>query len=134
MLAGRDIVTEQAGQSAGPGPEGQHPGDSSDSKTWYEEFTVSGGQALDKVKEVIAEGNVRRVFIKNNDGKVLLEVPLTAGVAVTAVTAMIAPALVAIGAVAAFVAQVTIGVERERTPLEGGEGAAGPDGDASPAE
>lgn len=129
-----DTVTDHAGQSAGPGPEGQHQGDTSDSKTWYEEFTVSGGQALDKVKEVIAEGNVRRVFIKNSDGKVLLEVPLTAGVAVTAVTAMIAPALVAIGAVAAFVAQVTIGVERERTSLTGGEAASGPDDEASPAE
>lgn len=82
-------------------------------RTWYEEFTVSGAQLLEKVKELIAEGNVRRVFIKNNEGHTLLEIPLTAGVAITAVTAMFAPVLVAVGAIAALLTQVTVGVERE---------------------
>src|SRR5690625_4588922 len=85
----------------------------SQERTWYEEFTVTGTQLLDQVKKLIAEGNVRRVFIKNQDGRTLLEIPLTAGVAITAVTSVLAPALVAVGAIAAMLSQVTIGVERE---------------------
>lgn len=84
----------------------------SQERTWYEEFTVTGTQLLDQVKKLIAEGNVRRVFIKNQDGRTLLEIPLTAGVAITAVTSVLAPALVAVGAIAAMLSQVTIGVER----------------------
>src|SRR5690625_1031860 len=85
----------------------------SQERTWYEEFTVTGTQLLDQVKKLIAEGNVRRVFIKNQDGRTLLKIPLTAGVAITAVTSVLAPALVAVGAIAAMLTQVTIGVERE---------------------
>jgi hypothetical protein len=90
------------------------PGDGG--KTWYEEFTVSGGELLEKVKELIREGNVRRVFIKKSDGETLFEIPLTAGVAITALTAAVAPALVAVGAVAALLTQVTLGVERRGEP------------------
>ncbi|WP_163542679.1 DUF4342 domain-containing protein [Occultella kanbiaonis] len=82
-------------------------------KTWYEEFSVSGSELLDKVKGLVHEGNVRRLYIKNGDGRTLLEIPLTAGVAITAVTAVIAPVLVAVGAVAALLTKVTLGVERE---------------------
>ncbi|WP_374999852.1 DUF4342 domain-containing protein [Aeromicrobium sp. CTD01-1L150] len=82
------------------------------SKSRYEEFTVSGNELLGKVRSLIREGNVRRIFIKNGDGNVLLEIPLTAGVAVTAVAAALSPVLVAVGAIAALVTQVTIGVER----------------------
>lgn len=87
-----------------------------DQRTWYEEFTVSGAQLLSQVKALIDEGNVRRVFIKNQDGRTLLEIPLTAGVAITAVTTVLAPALVAVGAIAALLSQVTVGVEREHSP------------------
>ncbi|TDE97478.1 DUF4342 domain-containing protein [Occultella glacieicola] len=82
-------------------------------KTWYEEFSVSGSELLDKVKDLVHEGNVRRLYIKNSDGRTLLEIPLTAGVAITAVTAVFAPVLVAVGAVAALLTKVTLGVERE---------------------
>lgn len=81
-------------------------------KSGYEEFKVSGENLLGKVKELIHEGNVRRVFIKNDDGTTLLEIPLTAGLAVTVVAAALAPVLVAVGAIAALVTQVTVGVER----------------------
>lgn len=87
-------------------------------ETRYEEFSVSGADLLQKVRELIREGNVRRVFIKNTDGRTVLEIPLTAGVAITAVTAAIAPALVAVGAVAALLTQVTVGVERHVAPDE----------------
>lgn len=90
--------------------------DSDRTKTWYEEFTVSGSELLEQVKGLIREGNVRRVFIKNDKGESILEIPLTAGLAVTAVTAVIAPVLVAVGAIAALLTKVTIGVERRGEP------------------
>ncbi|MFC7405600.1 DUF4342 domain-containing protein [Georgenia alba] len=101
--------------------------DGRDGKTWYEEFTVSGSELLDQVKGLVHEGNVRRVFIKNSDGRTLLEIPLTAGVAVTAVTAVIAPALVAVGAVAALLTQATVGVERRAEPGAEPSSGTGPD-------
>lgn len=82
-------------------------------KSNYEEFKVSSNEAVGKVRKLIAEGNVRRVYLKNSEGKTLFQLPLTAGVAATAVTALISPAIIAIGAVAALLTQVTIGVERD---------------------
>lgn len=81
-------------------------------KSHFEEFQVKGENLLAKVREVINDGNAKRVILKNEDGETLLEVPLTAGVAVTVLTAALAPALVAIGAVAALVTDVTLVVER----------------------
>lgn len=96
-------------------------------RTWYEEFTVSGTELLDQVKKLIAEGNVRRVYIKSPEGRTLLEIPLTAGLAITAVTAALAPALVAVGAIAAMLTQVTLGVERPVDPeTEDGAGSNAP--------
>lgn len=74
-----------------------------------EEFKVSGEDLLKKVKEIIAEGNVRRIIVKNKDGKALVELPLTIGV----VGAALAPLLAAVGAIAALVTECTIVVERE---------------------
>lgn len=82
-----------------------------------EEFDVRGDDLLGRVKELIAEGNVRRVTIKNSEGKTLLEIPLTIGV----VGALIAPVAAAIGAVAALVTECTIAVTREDQHGEGGE-------------
>lgn len=75
-----------------------------------EEFKVSGEELIRKVKELIAEGNVRRITIKNKDGKSIIELPLTIGVVGT----VLAPPLAAVGAVAALVAECTISVEREQ--------------------
>lgn len=88
----------------------------SKSSTWYEEFKVSSDNLVAKVRELIREGNVRRVYIKNESGETLLEIPLTAGVAVTALAAAVAPVLVAVGAIAALLTQVTVGVERRKPP------------------
>ncbi|HEY8992507.1 MAG TPA: DUF4342 domain-containing protein [Candidatus Microsaccharimonas sp.] len=74
-----------------------------------EEFKISGEELLKKVKHLIREGNVRRITITNKDGKAIIELPLTVGV----VGAVIAPALAAVGAVAALVTECTITVERE---------------------
>ncbi|MBH1980063.1 DUF4342 domain-containing protein [Candidatus Saccharibacteria bacterium] len=78
-------------------------------KTTKEEFKVSGDALLGKVKEIINEGNVRRIIIKNKDGKQLIELPLTIGV----VGAVLAPVLAAVGAIAALVTECSIIVERE---------------------
>ena len=90
-------------------------------KTKTEEFTISGEKLLGKVREVISEGNVRRIILTNNDGNTLLEVPLTAGIAVTALTAAFAPVLVAVGAIAALVTSVTLTVVRGADPEKADE-------------
>jgi dsDNA-specific endonuclease/ATPase MutS2 len=78
-----------------------------------EEFEVAGDHLLVKVRELVHEGNVRRVSLKREDGSTLIEIPLTAGLTVTMLTVALAPALVAIGAIAAVVSHVTLVVERE---------------------
>ena len=80
----------------------------SDEKTWTEEFQTSGEELVTKVKELVHEGNVRRIIIKNEEGKTLIEVPLTLGV----VGALLLPTLAALGAIAALVADCTIIVEK----------------------
>jgi len=77
-------------------------------KSWTEEFRVSGGEVLNKIKEVIHEGNVRRIILKDEQGKTFLEIPLTVGI----VGALVAPVLAAIGAIAALVSKLTIIVEK----------------------
>lgn len=77
--------------------------------TKKETYEVRGEEVLKKVKELIKEGNVRRIIIKDKKGKVLVEFPLTIGV----VGAVLAPVLAAVGAIAALVAECTISVERE---------------------
>ncbi len=74
----------------------------------HEEFKVQGEELIKKIKELIKEGNVRKVTIKDKDGKVILSFPLTLGV----VGAVLAPLLAAVGAVAALVTECTISVER----------------------
>jgi hypothetical protein len=76
-----------------------------------EKFTVSGDQLLGKVKQLIREGNIRRVRIIHDD-KTLLEVPLTIGAPAAAIGILAAPVLAAVGALAALVTECTIEVER----------------------
>jgi CBS domain-containing protein len=78
-----------------------------DKKT-TEEFTVNGEELIAKVKGLINEGNIRRLIIKDADGKTLVELPVTVGV----VGALLAPMLAAVGAIAALVTKCTIVVER----------------------
>jgi hypothetical protein len=76
--------------------------------THTEEFKVSGDGLLKKIKELLHEGNIRRIIIKNDEGKTLVELPLTLGI----VGAALAPILAAVGAIAALVANCTLVVER----------------------
>ena len=74
-----------------------------------EEFSISGDELLAKAKELIHEGNVRRLIIKNEDGRTLVEIPLTFGV----IGATLLPIFAAIGAIAALATRCTIVVERQ---------------------
>lgn len=74
-----------------------------------EEFKVNGEDLLKKVKDIIKEGNVRRLTVRGKDGKDLIVLPLTLGV----VGIALAPVLAAVGAIAALVTECTIVVERE---------------------
>jgi Domain of unknown function (DUF4342) len=77
-----------------------------------QEFKLSGDSVLSKIKELVHEGNVHRVTIKNDDGHTLIEIPLTIGV----VGALLLPVWAAIGAIAALAASLTIVVERTDAP------------------
>jgi hypothetical protein len=80
--------------------------------TWVEEIEIAGSQLVERVKELIAEGNVRRLVIRGADNQVIMEIPLTAGVAVGGLFTMIAPVLAAIGALAALIAAVKVEIIR----------------------
>lgn len=86
---------------------------------WVEELEVAGNDLVAKVRELIEEGNVRRLIIRKPDGEVLMEVPLTASVVAGGAMLVFAPLFAALGALAAFVAQVKIEVVRDGS--EGGQ-------------
>ena len=77
-----------------------------------EEFKVSGEELLDKVKKIVKEGNARRIIIKDSKGKTIIEIPLTIGVVGGAAITIIAPVLVAVGAVAGLLTKCTLVVEK----------------------
>lgn len=78
-------------------------------KTKSQTFTIKGENLLAKVKELVNEGNVRRIIIKDKNEKILIELPLTFGV----VGAILLPALAAVGTIAALVTECSITVERD---------------------
>ncbi len=80
------------------------------SKKTQEEFKVEGKKVVSKVKALIKEGNVRKITVKDSKGKVILSLPVTAGV----VGALLLPPLVVIGAIAALLTECTITVQREK--------------------
>ena len=73
-----------------------------------EEFKVEGEKLLAKIKELIHEGNIRKIIIKDKEGKTVMEIPMTFGI----VGALLAPQLAAIGAVAALLTEATVVVEK----------------------
>jgi Flp pilus assembly pilin Flp len=92
-----------------------------------EEFKVLGKELVDKVREIIHEGNVRRIIIRDEHGHTFIEIPLT----VAAISVVAAPILAAVGAIAAHLAHFTIIVERvtpQPAPEPATEPPAPPDG------
>jgi len=73
-----------------------------------EEFKLDGGKVLDKIKELIHQGNIRRITLKNEEGKTLIEIPLTVGL----VGVALLPVFAAVGAIAAVATRMTIVVEK----------------------
>jgi hypothetical protein len=82
----------------------------SSTQEYQEEIKVSGEELISKVKQLVKEGNVRRLIVKDKDGKILVELPLTVGV----VGVILAPVLAAVGAIAALVTECSIIVVREK--------------------
>ena len=81
--------------------------------TSTEKFEVKGGHLVEKVKELVHEGNVRRIIIKDSEGHTVMELPVTVGVVGGVVGVLVAPTMAAIGALAALAADYSIQVERE---------------------
>ena len=84
-----------------------------DGKTFTEQIEVTGNQLVDKVKELAAEGNVRRIILRAPDDKVMLEMTLTTAAVVGGPIALAAPWLAAIGAIAALVTKMRLEVVRD---------------------
>lgn len=82
----------------------------------HERVTLAGSELVDYVKDLIAEGHVRKLIIRKPDGDVLMEVPLTAGIAVGGALTLMMPVLAAIGAMAALVAKVQVEIIRDDEP------------------
>lgn len=83
-------------------------GDARPRSTFTEEFKISGEKVLETLRRLVREGNVRRIILKHDDGRTLIEIPLTLGVIGTALL----PVWAAVGAIAALVANLTIAVEK----------------------
>lgn len=82
-------------------------------KTRTEEFQVQGEEIIAKVKELVRQGNVRRISIKSDEGKPIVDIPLTLGV----VGALLLPQFAALGAIAALVTRCTITIEKDDEEL-----------------
>jgi len=83
-------------------------GQMTDNQQRFEEFKLNGAEVVDKVKDLIHQGNIRRITIKNEKGESLMEIPLTLGV----LGAALLPVLAALGAMAAIVTRMSLVVER----------------------
>ncbi len=84
-------------------------------RDWVEEMEVAGNELVERVKSLVAEGNVRRLIIRNANDEVLMEVPLTPAVVVGGVATVVSPVLAALGALAALIARLKIEIVRVET-------------------
>ncbi|BAY27686.1 hypothetical protein NIES2100_75110 [Calothrix sp. NIES-2100] len=81
-------------------------------KVAVEEFRITGDALVSKFKELIHQGNIRRIIIKNEEGGTLIEIPLTVGVVGGVISAALFPVIAAVGVIGAMVAHLTIVVEK----------------------
>jgi hypothetical protein len=93
-------------------------------RTITEEFEIAGNQLVEQIKKLIAEGNVRRIRIKDAEGDIYLETPLTIGTIAGGAVVLAAPWLAVLGVLAALIARVKIEVVREAREGEAKEGEA----------
>jgi Domain of unknown function (DUF4342) len=83
-----------------------------EAKMGVEEFAITGDALVAKIKELIHQGNIRRIILKNEEGRTLIEIPLTVGVVGGVLSAALFPVMAAVGAIGAMVAHLTIVVEK----------------------
>ena len=90
-------------------------------RDWVEEMEVAGNELVERAKSLVAQGNVRRLIIRNANNEVLMEVPLTPAVVVGGVATIVSPVLAALGALAALIAKLKIEIVRVETIDEDAE-------------
>lgn len=90
-------------------------GSTSEEQVTTEEFKVSGDALVAKIKELIYQGNIRRIIIKNEEGHTLIEIPMTVGVIGSVLSAALFPVVAAIGVIGAMVTHLTVVVERKES-------------------
>ncbi len=83
-----------------------------DEKVKVEEFKISGDVLVGKIKELIRQGNIRRIILKNESGQTLIEIPMTVGVIGSVISAALFPVIAAVGVIGAMVARLTVVIER----------------------
>lgn len=88
------------------------PATKTEEKIGVEEFTITGDALVAKIKELIHQGNIRRIILKNEEGRILIEIPLTVGVVGSVLSAALFPVMAAVGAIGAMVAHLTIAIEK----------------------
>jgi hypothetical protein len=89
--------------------------------TWTQEIEITADKLVDRVKQLIEDGSVRRLIVRNSNGDSLLEIPLTAGVAAGTLMIILAPTLAALGALAALVSKVKLDVVRVEDNMWGND-------------
>src|SRR5215211_3362439 len=114
---------ESHDESEGRGPMSEEPRgvehtSVEDEHTWTEQIEIAGSELVDRTKELIEEGNVRRLIIRTPEDEKLLEVPLTTGVVVGGAFTVLAPILAALGAMAALLARVKVEIVRTERKAE----------------
>ncbi|HEY4199343.1 MAG TPA: DUF4342 domain-containing protein [Devosiaceae bacterium] len=93
-------------------------------KSFTEEFEIAGNQLVDRITQLLRDGNVRRLRVRSESGEIYLDIPLTAGAIGGGVVALAAPWLALLGAVAGVLARVRIEVVRQEAEDEASEGKA----------
>ncbi len=93
---------------------GTEPSDNAQDNVKTEEFRVQGEELVSKIKELVHEGNIRRIIVKNESNHTLIEIPLTVGVVGGVLSAAFFPVLAALGAIGAVVAHLTLVIEKRQ--------------------
>jgi hypothetical protein len=117
MPAVESPVVETVGEEKTPKVEAeQATPEVNEERTWSEEIELAGSQLVERVKDWIEEGNVRRLILRTPDNTVLIEIPLMAGAVVGGMLTFFAPLLAVLGAVASVLAHVKVEIVRVEEP------------------
>ncbi len=109
-----DPMNDKASDRSEEQSSAAEPGEQTEAKdVSVEEFSIDGDKLVAKVKELIHEGNIRRIIVKNEEGMVLIEIPLTVGVVGGVIGATLFPVIAALGAIGALVARLKIVIEKQ---------------------